>query len=94
MCVSRTVVTLLVVTVQDIFETKGRFTEGGLHGENSSSSGRSGHSFLFHSLWNAVLTPVFHCLVGILYFVVSSGRPRANDLEFASYERLKHKHWW
>lgn len=75
--------------MQEIFETKGPFIEESLHGENLSSSSRSGHSFLFHSLCNAVLTPLFCCLVGVLY-VVSSERPSANDLQFASYEGLKH----
>lgn len=45
---------------------------------------------LFHSLCNAVLTPLFCCLVGVLYVVVSSERPSANDLQFASHEGLKH----
>lgn len=76
--------------MQEIFETKGPFIEESLHRENLSSSSRSGHSFLFHSLCNAVLTPLFCCLVGVLYVVVSSERPSANDLQFASYEGLKH----
>lgn len=79
-----------MVIVQEIFETKGPFTEESLHGENLSSSCRSGHSFLFHSLCNAVLTPVFCCLVGVLYFVVNSERPNAGDLQSASNEGLKH----
>lgn len=79
-----------MVTVQEIFETKGPCTEESLHGENLSSSRRSGHRFLFHSLCNAVLTPLFCCSVGVLYFVVSSERLSANDVQFASYEGLKH----
>lgn len=78
-----------MVIVQEIFESKGQFTEESVPGENLSSSNRSGHSFLFHNLCNAVFTPVFCCLVGVLYFVVSSERPSAYDLQFVSYEVLK-----
>lgn len=46
----------------------------------------------YSTLCNAVLTPVFCCLVGVLYFVVSSETPSADDLQFALYEGLKH--WW
>lgn len=44
----------------------------------------------YFSLCNAVLTPVFCSSVGVLYFVVSSERPGADDLQFASYKGLKH----